>query len=176
MSFQQELDLCLRARFTLIVLITPEEERAVAEVRKACETNKRPCLSWDAGDGFEAIANWTGSVPTAPDPKTALEKIDQHDGDALFILRDFHDIWSNAQLKRKLRNLAQRFRYTRKSILITTPSPKLPAELKDVAVVVEFPPPDTAELETVLNGLTTTPGVQVQLGSAPPSGVTQEVL
>ena len=27
MSFDQELDLYLRARFTLIVLITPEEER-----------------------------------------------------------------------------------------------------------------------------------------------------
>jgi AAA+ superfamily predicted ATPase len=163
MAFQQELDLYLRARFTLIVLVTPEEERAVAEVRQACEAIKRPCLSWDAGDGFEKIACWKGAVPVAPDPKTALEKIDQHDGDALFVLRDFHDIWSNALLKRKLRNLAQRFRYTRKSILVTTPTNQLPAELKDIAVVVEFPPPDSAELEAVLNGLTATPGVRVQL-------------
>ena len=110
MTFQQELDLYLRARFTLIVLVTPEEERAVAEVRKVCEANRKPCLSWDAGDGFTSIAHWQGSVPTAPDPKTALEKIDQHNGDGLFVLRDFHEIWSNAALKRKLRNLAQRFR------------------------------------------------------------------
>ena len=96
MAFQQELDLYLRARFTLIVLVTPEEERAVGEVRQACEAIKRPCLSWDAGDGFEKIACWNGTMPAAPDPKTALEKIDQHDGDALFVLRDFHDIWSNA--------------------------------------------------------------------------------
>jgi hypothetical protein len=71
MAFQQELDLYLRARFTLIVLVTPEEERAVAEVRQACEAIKRPCLSWDAGDGFEKIAYWNGTVPAAPDPKTA---------------------------------------------------------------------------------------------------------
>ena len=165
MTFQQELDLYLRARFTLIVLITPEEERAVAEVRRVCESNRRPCLSWDAGDGFTAIAHWTGSVPAGPDPKTALEKIDQHTGDALFLLRDFHDIWGNTALKRKLRNLAQRFRYSRKSILVTTPLLKLPPELKDTAVVVEFPPPDAAELNTVLHDLSATPGVQVQLTS-----------
>jgi SpoVK/Ycf46/Vps4 family AAA+-type ATPase len=79
------------------------------------------------------------------------------------VLRDFHDIWGNALLKRKLRNLAQRFRYTRKSILVTTPTNQLPAELKDIAVVVEFPPPDSAELEALLNSLTATPGVRVQL-------------
>lgn len=163
MSFQNELDLYLRARFTLIVLVTVEEDRAVATVHQACEAIRRPCLSWDAGDGFTKIAQWSAAVPTALDPKTALEKIDQYDGDGLFILRDFHDIWGNALLKRKLRSLAQRFRYTRKTILITTPINQLPAELKDIAVLVEFPPPDGSELEAVLNELTATPGVRVQL-------------
>ena len=66
-------------------------------------------------------------------------------------------------LKRKLRNLAQRFRYSRKSILVTTPFAKLPPELKDTAVAVEFPPPDADELKKVLQDLGATPGVNVQL-------------
>ncbi|MFM7171286.1 MAG: AAA family ATPase [Cyanobium sp.] len=163
MAFQQELDLYLRARFTLIILVTPEEERAVADVRQVCEANGKPCLSWDGGDGFAPIAHWKGGAPAGPDAKTALEKIDQHQGDALFVLRDFHDLWSNVLIKRKLRNLAQRFRYTRKSILITTPLNKVPPELLDIAVVMEFSPPDAAGLEAVLGSFTSTPGVRVDL-------------
>ncbi len=162
-TFQQELDLYLRARFTLIVLVTPEEVRALEDVRQVCETRRWPCLSWDGGDGFAAITQWTGGVPTGPEARTALEKIDQHEGDALFVLPDFHDIWTNVLVKRKLRNLAQRFRYTRKSILVITPINRLPPELKDLAVVVEYPPPDAAGLESVLTTLAATPGVQVQL-------------
>ena len=46
---------------------------------------------------------------------------------------------------------------------MTTPSSKLPDELKDEAVIVEFPGPAAAELETVLDHLTQTPGVKVNL-------------
>lgn len=163
MTFQQELDLYLRARFTLIVLVTTEEERAIADVRQVCLASKRPCLSWDAGDGFVPMVHWKGNVAAAADAKTALEKIDEYAGDGVFVLRDFHDLWSHVQVKRKLRNVVQRFRYTRKSILITTPINKLPPELKDCAVVVPYAPPDATELTAVLDGLAATPGVGVQL-------------
>ena len=37
MAFDEELDILLRARCTLMVLVTPEEERALAAVKLACE-------------------------------------------------------------------------------------------------------------------------------------------
>jgi SpoVK/Ycf46/Vps4 family AAA+-type ATPase len=52
---------------------------------------------------------------------------------------------------------------TKKSILITSPLNAIPAELKDEAVMVEFPLPKEIELETVLNSLAKTPGVKVNL-------------
>ncbi len=55
MSFQQELDTYLRARFTLIVLVTHEEERAVQAVRTMCEETRRMCMGWDAAEGFHWI-------------------------------------------------------------------------------------------------------------------------
>jgi hypothetical protein len=55
---------------------------------------------------------------------------------------------TNAQVKRKLRSVAQRLKFTKKSILVTTPTSKLPEELKDEAVVVEFAPPNAAEIES----------------------------
>ncbi len=163
MAFEQELDIYLRSRFTLMVLVTPEEERALQSVRYVCDKAQRPCLSWDVADGFQAITNWSDSMPSARDPLSALEQIDKVDGDGLFVLKDFHDCWSNPQFKRKLRSVAQRLKFSKKSILITAPSTNIPVELKDEAVLVEYPLPKNDELETVLQRLTQTPGVKVNL-------------
>jgi AAA+ superfamily predicted ATPase len=162
MTFEQELDVYLRARFTLLVLVTPEEERALQTVKGVCERSKRPCLTWDVADGFQALTS-TVSKSLARDPLSALEQVDKAEGDAVFVLKDFHECWTNSQIKRKLRSVVQRLKFTKKSILITTPSVKLPEELKDEAVIVEFPPPVASELEGVLSQLTRTPGVKVNL-------------
>ena len=163
MSFEQELDVYLRSRFSLILLVTPEEERALSTIKAVCEKSERECITWDISDGFQALTKIDTSLPTAKDPLTALEQIDKTDVSALFILKDFHECWTNAQFKRKLRSVAQRLKFTRKSILVTTPSSKLPLELKDEAVLVEFPLPKEAELEQVLEGFTQTPGIKVNL-------------
>jgi hypothetical protein len=90
-----ELELYIRARFTLIVLTTVEEERALELMRQLCERMRRPCISWDVADGFQAVANVQGALPSARDPLTALEQIDKWDGSALFVLKDFHEAWAN---------------------------------------------------------------------------------
>lgn len=159
----RELELYIRARFTLIVLITVEEERAIELVRSLCEQTQRACLSWDLADGFREVVNTAGSLPSARDPLTALEQIEKWDGNALFVLKDFHESWGNPQVKRKLRSVAQRLKYTRKSILITTPTSQIPPELRDEAVLLELPLPDARELDTVLERLLQTPGVKAQL-------------
>ncbi len=129
MSFEQELDIYLRSRFTLIVLVTPEEERALQAVKAVCEKSQRPCISWDMADGFLSLTKGNTSLPTAKDPLTALEQIDKADTEALFVLKDFHDCWGNAQFKRKLRSVAQRLKFTKRSILVTSPVGQIPAEL-----------------------------------------------
>jgi ribosomal protein S18 acetylase RimI-like enzyme len=163
MNFEEELDIYLRARFTLLVLMTQEEERALETIKVVSERTQRPCLTWDIADGFQALTDQEGSLPAAPDPKTALEKLDKAADITLFVLKDFHEFWDNPQIKRKLRNLAHSLRFTKKSILVTSPARKIPEELRDEAVVVEFPSPQTSELEDVLNRLAQTPGVKVNL-------------
>jgi ATP-dependent 26S proteasome regulatory subunit len=162
MAFERELDIYLRARITLIVLVTPEEERALQVVKAVCERANRPCMTWDAADHFQPLVGQTATL-SGKDPQAALDQIERAADEALFVLKDFHESWTNAQVKRKLRNVAQKLKFTKKSILITTPMTKIPEELKDEAVVVDFPPPAAAELENVLNRLTRAPGVTVNL-------------
>lgn len=162
MSFEAELDVYLRARMTLLVLVTLEEERAQQTIKNVCEKLRRRCLAWDAADGFQLLAG-QGQPPGARDPLTALEQVDKTEDNAVFILKDFHELWENVQLKRKLRNLAHSLKFSQKSVIITAPGFDVPEELKNEAVVVEFPLPEAAELEQVLEGLARAPGVKVNL-------------
>jgi len=165
MAFEDQIDIFLRARFTLMVLTTNEEERALSTLRAMCERTQRTCIAWDLADGFQWVTSPSGALPTARDPITALEQIDKADdrNNTIFVLKDFHEAWNNPQIKRKLRNLSQRLKFTKKSILITTPTTKIPDELKDEVVMIAFPMPVAAELEEVLNNLSGTPGVKVNL-------------
>lgn len=162
MTFEQELDIYLRARFTLMVLVTSEEERALIAIRAVCERQGRPSQTWDLAEGFRLLTG-QGSVPSARDPLAALEQIDKAPDGTLCVLKDFHEVWSNPQIKRKLRSLAHNLKFTKKSIIVTTPSINVPVELKDETVVVELPPPQADELEEVLSQLAQTPGVKVRL-------------
>jgi AAA+ superfamily predicted ATPase len=162
MTFERQLDLYLRARCTLLVLVTPEEDRALQAILAVCDHPRRTALTWDTAEGFQPLTPGA-QAPTARDPMTALEQIDRADGDGLFVLRDFHDCWGNIQIKRKLRSLAQRLKFSKKTILVTTPTTRVPEELKDEAVIMPLPPPGVIELERVLERLTRTPGVKVNL-------------
>jgi SpoVK/Ycf46/Vps4 family AAA+-type ATPase len=163
MPFEKELDVYLRARFTLMVLVSHEEERALQTVKAVCEKMQRACLTWDVADGFQVLTGGGNSIPSARDPLSALEQMDKAEDNTLFVLKDFHECWSNAQIKRKLRSVVQRLKFTRKSIFVTSPSSKVPEELKDEAVMIAFPPPNATELEVVLQRLTQTPGIKVNL-------------
>ena len=164
-DFNRQLDTYLRARFTLIVLITQEEQRALELIAQACKESRRVCLSWDAADGFNWVTEPSGKLPNAADAKTALEQIDNWDNNTstLFVLKDFHDSWNNAQIRRKLRNLAQRLKSTVKSVLVTTPVNRIPEELKNEAVIETLPLPDREDLQNQLNNLVKTSGARVNL-------------
>jgi AAA+ superfamily predicted ATPase len=163
MDFEQELDLYLRARFSLVVLVTPEEERVLQVIKTICERNNRPCHTWDLSDGFQVWAGKDPAMPAARDPIAALEQMDKATGNQLFILKDFHDCWTNVQVKRKLKSVAQRFKYNRKSLIVTTPFARLPEELKEEATLRDFTLPTAPELDGVLQKLSQTPNVKVSL-------------
>ncbi|MGH3243124.1 MAG: AAA family ATPase [Spirillospora sp.] len=166
MGIDAELDLFLRARYTLVVVVTVEEERALHAIADVCRRTRRPCLAWDLADGFETLSGEIGSKPSARDPLAVIEQVEKLDGDIAFVLKDFHDCWTNPQVKRKLRSAVQRLKFTRKSVIVTTPTRTVPAELKDEAVIVELPLPDAAQLDEVLTGLAKTPGIKVDLTPA----------
>lgn len=177
-EMKSRLDTYLRARITLIVLITPEEERAVDLVRSVCAgwSPARQCVTWDVVDGFSAIAGNLNVPAKSREPLASLDEMAKLDENAVIILKDFHEFWNNPAVKRKLRNLAQHFRYSRRTIVITTPSSSVPTEVRDDAVVVHLPPPSARELEAELETLIRTSGIRTTLSEAGREKIIQAAL
>ncbi|HPH96001.1 MAG TPA: AAA family ATPase [Anaerolineaceae bacterium] len=161
--FERQLDIYLRARFTLILLVTSEEERAIQSIKSVCERSQRSCIAWDLAEGFTEVLNDGQRPGTARDAVTALEQIDKTDTNTVYVLKDFHEAWNNPQVKRKLKNVAQRCKFNRKSLIVTSSSSKLPDELRDEVVVIEFLPPTAPELDDVLNRIIQTPGLKIKV-------------
>jgi AAA+ superfamily predicted ATPase len=149
------LDVYLRARFTFLVVTTQEEERILQTLVSLCEKTQRAGLVWDVADGFQWLTASSAAAPVGRDPITALEQIEKSENNtsAIFVLKDFHDFWDNPPIRRKLRNLAQRLKYTRKTIIVISYSSKIPAELRDDAVLLAFPLPDADDLKAILQNL-----------------------
>src|SRR5262249_35167746 len=116
MSFDRELDIHIRARVALIVIVTAEEERAIQSIKAVCEHAGRGGLRQDRADGFQAVCGWDRPTPSAADAVKAITEIDELTDEAVFVLKDFHEAWSNAGVKRKLKSLAQRSPFAKKTI------------------------------------------------------------
>lgn len=160
-DFSRKLSVSLRARVTLVVVVTPEEERVVSQIRDMCVSWEpaRQCLAWDSVDGFSVIAGNKNFLTQSRDPLMALDDIAKSDENAVIVLKDFHEYWNNPQVKRKIRNFSQKSKYNRRSIVIITPVPRVPDEIRDEAVVIHFPPPDMKELSADLDLLLSTTGI-----------------
>jgi SpoVK/Ycf46/Vps4 family AAA+-type ATPase len=167
-DFSRRLNISLRARVTLIVVITPEEERVVARIREVCETwdPPRQCITWDSVDGFAVIAGGRNFLAQSRDPLAALEDVGKTDENAVIILKDFHEYWNTPQVKRRIRNFSQQFRYNRRTIVIVTPSHRVPDEIRDEAVTIHFPPPGATELSADLDLLLSTSGITSTLSQS----------
>ena len=177
-DFSHRLNVSLRARVTLMVVMSPEEERIVSCIREVCDTWEPPrqCITWDSADGFAVIAGNRNFLTQSRDALTALEDITKTDENAVIVLKDFHEFWNNPQVKRRVRNLSQKFRYNRRTIVIITPVRKIPDEIRDEAVIIHFPPPAAAELEDELDMLLATSGIASSLSKAGREKIIQAAL
>lgn len=169
MDFQREMETYLRSRFTVVWVVSYEEERVLGHLKELCARTSRRLVVWDIAALFQPLENWDGSVPDARDPKTALEAVmkSERERDTVFVLKDFHACLERQPVvTRQLRNLAQSLKYTRKSIVIVSPTERMPDELRDDVFVLPFPHPDMAELEAILDRLVKNPQITVSLTDA----------
>ena len=165
MEFNDQLDLYLRARFTLCVLFTIEEERAVEALHQWCGAHGRSCLVWDISAGYRWVTPEESPIPVSKDPISALETIEKSklQNASVFILKDIQETWDNPQVKRKLRSVCQNLARSNTQIFLIMPESHIPVELKDEIEVLDLPLPDSNDLEKEILKVTSMMNIDVNL-------------
>ncbi|MBU6229863.1 MAG: AAA family ATPase [Cyanobacteria bacterium REEB459] len=150
MGFIEELRLLLRARYPVIYIATPEEERVEAEIRAgAREQGDWAVYTWDFVEGYQGNLNDAGFGRR--NPLQALELLEKLPTTAtgVFILRDFDRFLEDIGVSRKLRNLTRLLKSQPKTLVILSTQINIPQELAETITVLEFtlPAPGTIRQE-----------------------------
>jgi ATPase family associated with various cellular activities (AAA) len=154
MSFNEEFELLLRARYALIYVPTREEERVEAAIaHSAQQQGDRSVYIWDFVEGYQGNPNDAGFGKR--NPLQALEFVEKLPASvpAIFVLRDFHRFLDDVAVARKLRNLARLLKSQPKNVVILSPQVTIPDDLSDVLTVLDFPLPGIAEIQIELGRL-----------------------
>ncbi len=148
---RDELRLLINSKHPIIVVETHEERRVeelLAEV--ALELNV-PLFSWSVTSGL-ARHGAPQPIYKTDQPDQVLANIAQIRGDALFLLKDFARYLEQDKILRRMRELAEGFRETRRSIVLSGAPLTLPPELDDDVAPFRLELPDSDLLLQVVLG------------------------
>jgi SpoVK/Ycf46/Vps4 family AAA+-type ATPase len=144
----------MKARYTILYLLSPEEQRVERELAQIALVKERTLAAWSITRGFVPLAgNYRGS--DVKDPLKALDHIAGYDGAGLFVLRDFHAFVDNPQVVRKLRDLAHDLKESKKHVLLISPVLKIPPELEKEVAVIDWDLPDRNEINAIIDDVVT---------------------
>lgn len=149
-----ELEILIRARYPLLYVVTPEEERALGELSRIADSLGKKLYEWSISNGLSryraGVEMRTEGRKDTRDPIIALREVAQSDEAAIFVLRDFHEFLTNSEVKRRLRDLATSLRSTLSTVVVLAPLLRLPDELEKDVTVYDFPLPDRGDLQRML--------------------------
>lgn len=148
MSFSEEFELLLRARYPLIYVATREEERVEAAIAQSAKRQgSRAVYIWDFVDGYQGNPNDAGFGRR--NPLQALELVEKlpASAPAVFVLRDFHHFLEDVAVSRKLRNLARALKSQPKNIVLLAAQIAIPESLSEVLTILGFPLPTPREIK-----------------------------
>ncbi len=149
----EELSDLIRARYSLLCLVSHEESRVEKALKKLCVEREMRLEVWSVTEGFKIVCNGSGTRDVK-DPLKALEHVLRGEGSALYVLRDFHPFLKEPSVVRRLRDLATALRKTKKSLLLLSPVQKIPPELeKSVSAIVYWDLPDRREIDDIARRL-----------------------
>jgi ATPase family associated with various cellular activities (AAA) len=139
-----ELRLLINSRHPIITVETTEEERVERLLMNVATELDVPLYTWSVTTG---IARMKGApIYNTDTPEQALTNIDLLHGDAIFVLKDFARYCDNDKVCRRLRELAEKFRTERRSIVIIAAAVQLPPDLLGDAVPFQLGLPSAEEL------------------------------
>jgi SpoVK/Ycf46/Vps4 family AAA+-type ATPase len=147
------LDRYIRAQYSVIALVSHEEQRVMDAVR-AVAGNKRQVVEWAMTTGLVGLPRIEADEYT--EAAVALDFIAKFDPEGnekatLFVMKDLHGILSrDIRIVRFLRDIATAFNNRIHTLILLSPSLAIPEDLEKQVVSIDWPLPTVDELALVL--------------------------
>jgi AAA+ superfamily predicted ATPase len=162
---RDELALLVNSRNPIITVESGEEQRFTALLEQVATRLNVPLYVWSVTTGLGKSGG--AALYNSDQPEQALANIGTVQGDGIFLLKDFSRYCDNDRISRRLRDLADGFRTSRRSIVILAASITLPTELATDVVDFRLGLPSGEELvggvARTLSDLNTTQRIPNQL-------------
>ena len=143
----------VRAGYPALLVITPEEQRAEAEIKAAAIELNFALYAWSITEGLVNTA--TGTVRDTADVLDALNLIEDLEARSIIVLRDFALELEEADsiIVRKLRDVLRAAKTQSKTLLLLGCEHKVPRELQHEITTLRFALPGQEQLGTVLDAI-----------------------
>ena len=171
------LKVLLDSSTPIVVMETVEEVRAVRLVRAACAALNLATFEWSVATGLARCGSdgaslqveagklpvhATGSesdlnaqaIYNSREPALMLGNLEGISIEAAFILKDIHRHMEDPIVVRRLRDVGQKFRENRRTVIITAPSITIPPELAGLVEFLDLPLPDRQRLRQIIDEVT----------------------
>jgi hypothetical protein len=141
-----EFRILLRARNSLIWVVTGEERRAERMLANAAATDGWAVRFWDCATGAYDLER--NPIPLNDlSPHAVFGKIRDREKAAVWILRDLHPWLADFTVERALKSLARDLQDEHdqskiQAIVVLSPSPEIPLGLRSSTMVLDWPLPD----------------------------------
>jgi len=159
----EDVNSLLRAGNPLLWIVSREEQRVEKYLFEAAAAAGFLTRAWDIAAGMTNVdgtplTDRYGQPIGSGDPDGALDAIRERSGErSVWIMRDL-PVWLQppvgAATLRRLRNLVQWLpsqpRDSAQAIIVISPSAEVPAELSNIATVIDWPLPDREEIAALL--------------------------
>jgi SpoVK/Ycf46/Vps4 family AAA+-type ATPase len=153
-KFMQELDTLVRARYPLIHVVSPEEQRLDALLAELAQAQGKSLWTWSVTKGLRAGSphggRATSDVDKTREPLDAIEAVAKVSDPALVILKDFHPYLDDPKVVRALRELGQELKGRYTTAVLLSPVLTVPVELEKEIAVLDVPLPTFRDLAQLL--------------------------
>ena len=167
-SKHDEFLLLVNSRHPIITVETTEEGRIDQLVFEVATELDVPVYTWSVTVGLARMH--MAPLYNSETPEQALTNLDTIHGDAIFVLKDFARYCENDRICRRLRELTEKFRGERRSIVIAAAEIKMPVDLSGDAVPFQLGLPSAEELQpmvrTVLGQASAQQGIPMAVDAA----------
>jgi ATP-dependent 26S proteasome regulatory subunit len=151
-KFVSDLDTLIRARYPLVYLVSWEEQRLDGILADVAQTHGKSLYTWSITRGLRRQVG-PRHVPIGDhtrDPVEAFSAVARLNEPSLVVMKDLHPHLDAPAVVRALRELAQDLKSTFTTVILLSPTLKIPTELEKDISVLDVPLPSFRDLLQLL--------------------------